>query len=96
MHVAVASESLAETVGSFLSYLQGAMPNQSVRRVAWKAQVRALGIRGEGGEEGFLAMALNNHFRCDGPAGWHVCTRGQPLAAQSSRMREADLKRNRV
>ena len=24
-----------------------------------------------GGEDGILAMALNQHFKCDGPSGWH-------------------------
>ena len=46
-------------------------------------------MRGTGGEDGFLSMALNNHFACQGPEGWHVTTK-QP----SSHWRKTDIARN--
>ena len=41
---------------------------------------RVAGLRGVGGEEGILATALNMHFRCKGPEGWHFVQRSRPLA----------------
>ena len=72
VHVAVSTESLAETVGSFLSQIDKSQPNLSITSIAWGAQLKALGIHGTGGEEGFHSMALNSHFACQGPEGWHV------------------------
>ena len=31
----------------------------------------AHGLQGFGGEEGLMAYALNAHFECTGPEGWH-------------------------
>ncbi len=89
MHVSVSTESLAETVGSFLVALEHSRINQSVRRLAWGTQLKALGIKGTGSEDGFLSMALNQHFGCQSPEGWHIRTR----ADKASHWRQADLKR---
>ena len=45
------------------------------KRIAWTAQIKALGVRGHGSEDGFLCMALNTHFGCNGPEGWHLETK---------------------
>jgi hypothetical protein len=72
-HVSATSESLAESVGSILSSITKFNHNRQLRvqHIVWAAQLRALGLRGMGGEEGILSMALNYHFKCDGPSGWH-------------------------
>ena len=41
-------------------------------RIALTTQIKALGVRGYGSEDGFLCMALNTHFGCNGPEGWHL------------------------
>jgi hypothetical protein len=73
VHVSTSSESLAESVGSMLSFMRRANNNGklSVKHIVWAAQLRALGLRGTGGEDGILTMALNHHFKCTGPSGWH-------------------------
>jgi len=73
--VSISTESLAETVGSFLTALANSKINQSVRRIAWGAQLKAVGVKGTGSEDGFLAMAMNGHFGCKGPEGWHIVCR---------------------
>ena len=45
------------------------------KRLSWTTQVKAVGLRGHGSEDGFLCMALNTHFGCSGPEGWHVETK---------------------
>ena len=74
VHAAVSTESLAETVGSFLTTIDRSQANLSIPHIAWGAQLKALGVRGTGGEEGFHSMALNTHFSCKGPEGWHLFT----------------------
>ena len=39
------------------------------------ARLRSSGIRGEGGEDAIMARALNHHFNCVAPAGWHFTVR---------------------
>ena len=92
VHAAVSTESLAETVGSFLAQINRSQANLSVRRIALAAQWKALGIRGAGGEEGFLSMALNNHFVCQSPEGWHLFPSNQ--SSKSSHWRKANIQRN--
>ena len=77
MHVSTSSESLAESVGSILAFMQRSITNckLSVKNIAWATQVRALGLRGMGGEEAILTMALNHHFKCDSSSGWHFTAR---------------------
>ena len=36
------------------------------------------GLRGVGGDEGFLATALNTHFKCHGPEHWHFLRKKRP------------------
>ena len=73
VHVSTSSESLAESVGSILAFMRRSNVNAklSTKRIVWATQIRTLGLRGMGGEEGILSMALNHHFKCDGPRGWH-------------------------
>jgi hypothetical protein len=77
VHVSTSSESLAESVGSILAFMQRSNTNckQSVKNIVWATQVRALGLRGMGGEDAILTMALNHHFKCDSPSGWHFNAR---------------------
>ena len=51
-----------------------------------------MGLRGTGGEEGFLSMALNNHFACQSPEGWHLFPSSQ--SNKSSHWRKANIQRN--
>ena len=73
VHVSTSSESLAEAVGSILSFLRRSNVNGalSTKRIVWATQLRVIGLQGLGGEEGILFDALNYHVRCSGPAGWH-------------------------
>ena len=73
VHTAVSSESLAEAVGSFLEVTRRHNTNggMSVKHLVWSTQLRAHGLKGFGGEQGIMAYALNTHFRCTGPEGWH-------------------------
>jgi hypothetical protein len=73
VHVATSSESLAEAFGSILSYMRRCNVNGglSTKSIVWASQLRAVGLQGMGGEEGFLADALNHHFKCRHPSGWH-------------------------
>ena len=60
-------------MGSSLAFMRRSNTNGqlSVKNIVWPTQVRALGLRGMGGEDGILTMALNHHFKCKGPSGWH-------------------------
>ena len=71
-HMCVASESLAEHVGSVPCWMEARQgPRTVLGRTLWGAAVRMAGLRGAGGEDGILSVALNAHFQVDGPAGWH-------------------------
>lgn len=74
VHASVASESLAEVVASFLQTVKRRNLNQkmSTKKLVWATQLKSIGLQGMGGEEGILSMALNIHFSCKGPSGWHV------------------------
>ena len=51
------------------------------------------GLHGVGGEEGFLATALNVHFKCRGPEHWHFCReRVRGYDDRSSAIAHADLR----
>ena len=84
VHLSRPSESLAETAGSILRFMEqkwcGSRP-MGLQYIANAAVARMAGLRGLGGEEGVLATALNIHFRCKGPVGWHFVQKGRPLAA---------------
>ena len=73
VHTAVSSESLAEAVGSYLAVTRQHNINGtlSMKHLVWSSKLRAIGLTGFGGEEGVMALALNTHFQCDGPEGWH-------------------------
>ena len=79
VHASVASESLAEVVASFLQTVKRRNLNQkmSTKKLVWATQLKSIGLQGMGGEEGILSMALNIHFSCKGPSGWHVCAEEQ-------------------
>ena len=42
--------------------------------------MRMAGLRGAGGEDGILSVALNAHFQVDGPAGWNFRVAKVPRA----------------
>ena len=73
VHVSTSSERLAESVGSLLQYVRSRnnRGGVSTKRIAWAAQLKAAGIKGSGGEDGIMSMALNTHFNCHGPEGLH-------------------------
>jgi hypothetical protein len=79
MHLSTSSESLAESVGSVLAFLVKQNSNQqlSLKDIVLTAQLRAAGIKGMGGEDGIMAMALNTHFGCSGPEFWHFTKKGR-------------------
>ena len=82
IHMNRSSESIAESAGSILSFIDAKWrsgPSMPVSYVVSSAMVRMAGIRGLGGEDGVLATALNMHFASSGPEGWHFQTR-RPLA----------------
>ena len=57
---------------------------------------RVVGLRGVGGEEGILATALNMHFRCKGPEGWHFVQRSRPLATGAAAHKQAAMRNGRT
>ena len=73
VQMALSSESLAEAVGSFLEVTRRHNTNgvMAMKHLVWSGQLRAHGLKGFGGEEGLMAYALNTHFQCSGPEGWH-------------------------
>jgi hypothetical protein len=99
VHAATSSESLAESVGSFLNLFRHRNTNGGLhtKRIAWGAHLRSAGLRGLGGEDGILAMALNMHFRCRSPDGWHFQTKTVKPAAGGAKgahlRREVELLR---
>ena len=74
VRTSTASESLAEAVGSFLSVARrrNTNGNMSMKHLVWPSQLRAVDLKGFGGEDGIMAYALNTHFQCPGPEGWHL------------------------
>ena len=80
VHLSTSSESLAESVGSVLEYIRTRHNRGGVgtKRIAWTGQLKAAGLKGTGGEDGIMAMALNFHFKCHGPEGWHFSHRKNP------------------
>lgn len=73
----MSSESLAESVASFLAVTRrhNITGNMAMKHLVWSSQLRALGCKGFGGGDGLLAHALNIHFQCEGPDGWHFKTK---------------------
>ena len=73
VHTVLSSESLAEGVGSFLAVTRrhNINGNMSMKHLVWSSQLRAIGLKGFGGEDGIMAYALDTHFQCSGPEGWH-------------------------
>ena len=73
VHTAVSSDSLAESVASFLAVTRrhNINGNLAMQSLVWSSLLRAVGCTGFGGEEGVMAHALNIHFQCQGPDGWH-------------------------
>jgi hypothetical protein len=95
VHASTSSESLAESVGSFLEVSRRHNLNGKLatKRVVWSSQLRAAGLRGFGGEEAILSLALNVHFQSHGPEGWHFHT---SRAIEYERTRAAFLHRDRA
>ena len=94
VHIGRPSESLAETVGGVLNNLEAKWSSShpmGTHFIVNAAMARIAGLRGVGGEEGVLTTALNMHFRCNGPEGWHFVQRGRPLATGTAE-KKAELK----
>ena len=72
-HASVTSQSLAECVGSFLQILKRRDVNdrRAIKTLVWATQLKSIGLKGMGNEEGILSMALNLYFDAKGPEGWH-------------------------
>ena len=72
-HASVTSQSLAESVGSFLQILNRRDVNdrRPTKTLVWATQLKSIGLKGMGNEDGILSMALNLHFDTTGPEGWH-------------------------
>ena len=49
----------------------GILSMEHIEHIVWSSKLRALGLKGLGGEDGIMAYALNTHFQCSGPEGWH-------------------------
>ena len=49
----------------------GILSMEHIEHIVWSSKLRALGLKGFGGEDGIMAYALNTHFQCSGPEGWH-------------------------
>lgn len=72
VHMSVTTESLAEHAGSVLRRMERKANNCGrVGAFISAARLRMAGLQGLGHEEAFLATALNYHFECAGPEGWH-------------------------
>ena len=73
VHTSVSSESLAEAVGSYFAVTRRRNINGilSMKHIVWSSKLRAIGLKGLGGEDGIMAYGLNTHFQCSGPEGWH-------------------------
>ena len=90
VHTSVSSESLAEAVGSYLAVTRRHNINGtlSMKHLVWSSKLRAFGLKGFGGEDGIMAYALNTHFQCSGPEGWHfVAKRAEPQTMTAVQMR---------
>ena len=69
VHTSVSSESLAEAAGSYFAVTRRRSINGilSMKHIVWSSKLRALGLKGFGGEDGIMAYALNTHFQYPGP-----------------------------
>ena len=71
-HMSVTTEALAEHAGSILRYMEHKSKSQAqIGKFIWAARLRMAGLQGLGGEDAILAAALNVHFGCSDPQGWH-------------------------
>jgi hypothetical protein len=71
-HMSVTTEALAEHAGSILRYMERKSQSQvQIGKFIWAARLRMAGLQGLGGEDAVLAAALNVHFGCSDPQGWH-------------------------
>ena len=43
----------------------------AMKHLVWSTQLKAVGLKGFGGEQGIMAYALNVHFQTSSLAGWH-------------------------
>ena len=75
-HVSVTTESLAETVGSYLQAIQSKTCHKQFAHapLAYRAMLKAVGVHGLGGEEHLMDAALSRHFQSRDPARWKFTT----------------------
>jgi len=88
VHMDRSSEALAETVGSIMGHLQNkwhAVRRVNISHLVSASLIRMAGVRGLGGEDGILSTALNMHFACPTPEGWHVFASHRLAAGSSDR-----------
>ena len=77
VQVSLESQTLAEHVNSVLAHVQSRTGHQlGTKQLVYATKLRATGLRGLGGEDNFITMALNYHFGGDSPTKWHF-TRDQ-------------------
>ena len=98
VHASTSSESLAESIASFLQTLKRRNLNEklSTKSLVWAAQLKSLGLKGMGDEEGILSMALNEHFSCKDPSGWHfVAPRSRKSASGDTQRIQRDVRGQR-
>ena len=91
IHMDRSSEALAESVGSIMGQLQNKWHSGGrvhISHLVSSAAIRMAGLRGLGGEDGILSTALNMHFACPTPEGWHFMT-SRRLAVGSSDVRQS-------
>lgn len=99
VHASTMSESLAEAIASFLQTLKRRNMNEklSIQSLVWAAQLKAIGLKGMGGEEGILSMALNEHFGCRDPSGWHfVASRSRKSASGDTQRIQREVRSQRL
>ena len=88
VHRSLSSSALAEHCGSILRFVEkrcnAAGRPVAVSDLVRSAKVRAGGLFGEGLEDAVLARALNYHFNCVDPSGWHF-----QLRQRGAKMRTA-------
>ena len=87
VHASTSSQSLAEAVASFLQTLKRRNLNEkmSTKKLVWATQLKSVGLKGMGKEEGVLSMALNVHFHRKNPDGWHFVARRSTKSAFGDR-----------
>ncbi len=86
VHMSISSEALAEHAGSVLRFAERRARETHVGRLVGAARLRMSGLGGLGNEAAVWAAALNLHFRCDSPQGWHFTLRKKRVRGPRARL----------